>query len=131
MPSAQKERVAYSPGEFAALFGKSQSWGYRQVYAGMVAVVTQRGRILVPASEVERLLKSAGIYIGRENASGGRKRKKLSERDLSIWEKFIKAKKEGVKNEATTSATPSRKRPRWKMEGSAARQKLASRWATH
>jgi hypothetical protein len=28
-------RIAYSPGEFAALFGKHQTWGYRQLYKGV------------------------------------------------------------------------------------------------
>ena len=38
------DRVAFSPGEFAALFGKSQTWGYRQIYAGKVKAIDEYGR---------------------------------------------------------------------------------------
>ena len=55
------ERVAYSPKEFAELFGKSQSWGYRQIYNGAVSAITEHGRILIPAGEVGKILKSAQI----------------------------------------------------------------------
>jgi hypothetical protein len=42
-------RIAYSLGEFAALFGKHQSLGYRQLYRGTVRAITQCGRIMFPA----------------------------------------------------------------------------------
>lgn len=130
MPLQEGQRVAYSPAEFSALFGKSQTWGYRQVYAGTVAVVTQRGRILIPASEVERLLRSAGIYKGREDSHGKRKRKKLSKNQLGLWERFIKAKKDGAKLERGEAEKTSRKRPRWNSDGNrTARKKLVRRWA--
>lgn len=58
------KRVAFSPAEFAELFGKSQTWGYRQIYAGKVNVITDHGRTLIPAAEVERILGSAGEYNG-------------------------------------------------------------------
>jgi len=58
------ERVTFSPGEFAELFGKSQTWGYRQIYAGKVKAITEYGRILIPAAEVERILGSASRYEG-------------------------------------------------------------------
>ena len=61
---ANLERVAFSPGEFAALFGKSQTWGYRQIYGGKVKAITEHGRILIPAAEVEAILKTAGVYDG-------------------------------------------------------------------
>ena len=57
-------RVAYTPKEFAALFGKSQTWGYRQIQAGKVNAIKDYGRILIPAEEVERVLSSAGRYLG-------------------------------------------------------------------
>jgi hypothetical protein len=59
------KRLAYSPGEFAALFGKHQTWGYRQLYKGTVKAITQCGRILIPRSEVDRLLRSATEYNGQ------------------------------------------------------------------
>lgn len=58
------ERVSFSPGEFAALFGKSQTWGYRQIYAQKVTTITEYGCIQIPAAEVERILASAGLYNG-------------------------------------------------------------------
>jgi hypothetical protein len=68
--SSSPKRVAFSPAEFAALFGKSQTWGYRQIYAGKVTTITQHGRILIPAADVERILAEAGIYTG-EKMKGG------------------------------------------------------------
>ena len=59
-------RVAYSPGEFAALFGKSQTWGYRQIYSGKVKAITEYGRFQIPASEVERILATAERYQGHK-----------------------------------------------------------------
>ena len=53
------ERVAYTPKEFAGLFGKSQSWGYRQIYSGAVSTMTNNGRTLIPASEVQKILGTA------------------------------------------------------------------------
>ena len=58
------QRVAFSPREFAALFGKELTWGYRQLYAGKVKSITEHGRILIPAKEVERILGTAGVYNG-------------------------------------------------------------------
>lgn len=59
------KRMAYSPGEFAALFGKQQTWGYRQLYRGTVKAITQCGRIMIPRSEIDRLLGSAKEYDGK------------------------------------------------------------------
>lgn len=64
MSDTPPEKVALTPGEFAALFGKSQTWGYRQLYAGKVKALTGYGRTLIPVSEVERVLKEAGRYNG-------------------------------------------------------------------
>ena len=58
------QRVAFSPGEFAQLFGKSQTWGYRQIYAGKVKAITEHGRTLIPAAEVDAILQTAGIFDG-------------------------------------------------------------------
>lgn len=53
------ERVAVTPNEFAALFGKATTWGYRAVYTGEVKVIRNMGRMMIPTSEVKRLLASA------------------------------------------------------------------------
>jgi len=58
-------RVAYSPTEYAALFGRQQTWGYRQLYRGTVKAITRCGRILIPRCEVDRLLRSAEEYNGK------------------------------------------------------------------
>jgi hypothetical protein len=55
-------RAAYSPAEFAASCGRHASWVYRLVYAGKVRALTDLGRILIPASELERLLSDAAPY---------------------------------------------------------------------
>jgi len=49
-------RVAYSPTEFAALFGRSPTWGYRQIYAGRVRPIADCGRLLIPQTEVDSIL---------------------------------------------------------------------------
>lgn len=51
-------RRAYSLQEAAAFFGKERSWAYRQVQAGRIRVITGYGAMLVPASEIERILNS-------------------------------------------------------------------------
>lgn len=64
MNTQNGERVAYSPAEFAALFGKEQTWAYRQLYSGKVKAITEHGRTMIAVSEVERIVKSAGTYEG-------------------------------------------------------------------
>jgi hypothetical protein len=68
------ERQAYSPAEFAALFGRRQTWGYRQLYAGRVKAIRNLGRLLIPRSEVERLLKELTLHEGTRVSpvTGGR-----------------------------------------------------------
>lgn len=58
------EKVTFTPAEFAAVFGKERTWAYRQLYAGKVQAVTDVGRTMIPKSEVDRLLKEAGRYVG-------------------------------------------------------------------
>jgi len=55
-------RKAYSPAEFAATCGRHPSWAYRLLYGGKVRALTDLGRILIPASELERVLASAAPY---------------------------------------------------------------------
>ena len=58
----QSTRRAYSPAEFAASFGRHPSWAYRLLYRGKVRALPDLGRILIPASELERVLSSAARY---------------------------------------------------------------------
>jgi hypothetical protein len=55
-PVSVTKRLAYSPAEFAALFGRSATWGYRQIYAGRVRPIADCGRLLVPQTEVDSIL---------------------------------------------------------------------------
>lgn len=60
------EKLTFTPPEFAALFGKERTWAYRQLKAGKVQAITELGRTLIPRSEVERVLKEAGRYLGKD-----------------------------------------------------------------
>ena len=99
MKGAPLDRVAFSPGEFASLFGKSQTWGYRQIYAGKVKTVTELGRILIPAVEVERVLGKAGTYNGLKPkvAKGGQK--------LNAWRRFLAERRKSKVKAVTARAS--------------------------
>ena len=56
------ERFAYSPTEFAAACGRHASWAYRLLYKGRLKALTTTGRLLIPASEIERLMGTATPY---------------------------------------------------------------------
>jgi hypothetical protein len=62
MEQLARNRVAFSPREFAASFGRHPSWAYRLLYAQKIKAVTNCGRALIPASERDRLLESAKPY---------------------------------------------------------------------
>src|SRR5438067_2512901 len=76
-PVSLNDRLGFSPAEFAALNGKSSTWGYRRIYYGDVKVIANAGRLLIPRSEVDRFLARAAEYnpqsksIGNEKANGG------------------------------------------------------------
>jgi hypothetical protein len=55
-------RVAYSPAEFAESCGRHPSWAYRLLYSGKVHAITEFGRLLIPASELQRVLSLAKTY---------------------------------------------------------------------
>jgi hypothetical protein len=59
------ERAGLSPSELSLLFGKQKVWGYRQIYKGRVKTITKFGRMLIPRSEVERILATAAPYNGK------------------------------------------------------------------
>jgi len=58
-PVPLAEKVVLSPTEFATLFGRHYTWAYRQIKAGRIKVVTETGRILIPRTEVDRILNGA------------------------------------------------------------------------
>jgi predicted site-specific integrase-resolvase len=65
-PINPSERVVLTPTEFAAIFGRHYSWAYRQIYAGKVKVISKVGRMMIPRSEVDRLLEGKEIYTGKK-----------------------------------------------------------------
>jgi Helix-turn-helix domain len=62
------ERLGYSAAEFAALFGRSPTWGYRQIYAGRIKPVADCGRIIIPRSEVDSVLARRREYNPRQES---------------------------------------------------------------
>jgi hypothetical protein len=110
------ERVTFSPGEFAALFGKSQSWGYRQVYAGKVKTITEYGRMLIPASEVKKILGTAGRYEGMKVKPPKSKEEfqRLGPALKNAWQAFLQRRRKAdgtdVNGKGKTSAGSERLR---------------------
>lgn len=125
------QRVAYSPGEFAKMFGKSQTWGYREIYRGNVNAITEHGRILIPAKEVERVLESAGIYNGREKPKVAEERiKQMTPEQKSIWQRFLELRREpgtGAQPQPKKEANQ-RKTSGGKVSRSSTMQRLAKSW---
>ena len=112
MPSSSLlQRVAYSPGEFAKLFGKSQTWGYRQIYAGKVKAITEHGRFMVPSAEVERILGSAAEYTGAKRPKIFNPSKAAMEERNKAWKTFVAAKR-GGKADGEDQPSPPNGEPR-------------------
>jgi predicted site-specific integrase-resolvase len=65
-PITPSERVVLTPTEFAAIFGRHYSWAYRQIYAGHIKVISKLGRMMIPRSEVDRLLQQKETYAGKD-----------------------------------------------------------------
>jgi hypothetical protein len=119
------ERVTFSPGEFAALFGKSQTWGYRQIYAGKVKTITEYGRILIPAAEVEKILGTAGRYEGQKKKPVRTKSEiqALKPELQNAWKEFIRRKRTG---KAPSPARPDHS-PKMAKENPQARRSASER----
>ena len=96
--ASEFKRMAFSPGEFAKLFGKSQTWGYRQIYAGKVKAITEFGRTLIAAAEVEKILKTAGVYDGLKPKTAKTKAQiqSLAPGLQSAWRSYLAAKRQAV-----------------------------------
>lgn len=105
-PFAPAQRAAYSPSEFAALFGKSATWGYRQLYSGRVNAITGDGRLMIPASEVAKISGKAAVYDGKPPA----KRKKRDKKPPVVpqpktWQQHVKSRREGRSHFTSSSAS--------------------------
>ena len=59
--SNESNRAAYTPSEFAALFGREKTWTYRQIYSGRLKSIKGHGGQLIPVSEAERILSEANF----------------------------------------------------------------------
>src|SRR5439155_16280978 len=70
-PVSLNDRFGFSPAEFAALNGKSTTWGYRRIYHGDVKVISTAGRILIPRSEVDRFLARTAEYNPQTKSNSG------------------------------------------------------------
>jgi hypothetical protein len=64
------QRAALTPEEFAAQFGKQKIWTYRQIYAGRVKAITGFGNMMIPSTEVERILNCSAIFEGEVAKAG-------------------------------------------------------------
>jgi hypothetical protein len=63
------ERFGYSPAEFAALFGRSPTWAYRQIYAGRVKPIADCGRLIIPRTELDSVLARRREYNFKQAGS--------------------------------------------------------------
>ena len=64
--SKPSESIVLTPREFASIFRRHYTWAYRQIYAGNINVISNLGRIMIPRSEVDRLLQHAKTYTGKK-----------------------------------------------------------------
>lgn len=94
------EKVTYTPAEFAEVFGRERTWGYRQLYKGKVNAITELGRTLIPKSEVDRLLKEAGRYLGAKAKTAKVESPTVEKPDKKAssqtWREAVKRRKEGA-----------------------------------
>lgn len=68
------ERLALTPREFGIALGKSTTYGYRAIYRRWVNPVSDRGRLMIPISEVQRFLGRAAEYNPQGKAKVGKHR---------------------------------------------------------
>ena len=67
-PLSWQDRAGFTPTEFSHLFGKQSVWGYRQIYAGRVKCIKGLGRLLIPRSELDRILNEASQFEPKQAA---------------------------------------------------------------
>lgn len=121
-------RVAFSPGEFAALFGKSQTWGYRKIYSGAVKAITEQGRILIPAAEVERILATAARYEGTKPKKVPQTKEqwqRVAPQLQSAWQIFVQQRRKVLPSVQKTIKPASAAVPRRKMQASGSERQAA------
>jgi hypothetical protein len=55
-------RLALTPFESGVVLGKSATYIYRQIYAGNIKPISDRRRMMIPRSEIDRFLARACEY---------------------------------------------------------------------
>ena len=75
------EKRAFTPAEFAALFGREKTWTYRLLYAGKINGISDYGRMMIPASEAVRIESEGKRYLGRRNAAKKSVPKKMARKE--------------------------------------------------
>lgn len=65
------DKPAYTPEEFASLFGHEKSWTYRMRRTGKLKAITDMGKLMIPASEAERLSKGGTASAKSPSVSDG------------------------------------------------------------
>jgi len=55
-------KLALTPAEFAAPFGRSKTWTYRLLYAGKLKRLAGTPAILIPRAELERFLADLTVH---------------------------------------------------------------------
>ena len=108
--SLVSEKKAYTPAEFAALFGREKTWTYRMLYKGKINGISDYGRMMIPASEAARIENEGKRYLGRKRkekadkkspAKGGEEGSSKPPTGAVDWQDWVKAKKRnGVKKPA-------------------------------
>ena len=58
-------RLAYTVIEFASLFGRSQTWGYRRIYAEEITALEIGGRAMITREEILRFMATRQKFPGR------------------------------------------------------------------
>lgn len=92
------------------------TWAYRQLYAGKVQAITQLGRTMIPKSEVDRLLKEAGRYLGakakvrKEDIPNPKEAKEMASGGAKNWSKAAtQRKKRGSQQQENAHSANGRK----------------------
>jgi hypothetical protein len=86
------DKKALTPTEFAALFSRERSWTYRQIKAGKIATISSYGRIMIPASEADRIAADINVSsVGSRQATGegGDSKKRRPKIGSAAWSAWI------------------------------------------
>jgi hypothetical protein len=87
------EKKAYTPTEFAALFSREKSWTYRLYYAGKIEGIKDYGRLMIPATEADKIQqdtkRNSGQSLPRVDADT-----KASAKGSATWIAWIETRRQ-------------------------------------